>query len=462
MDTTRILNELAMSESMPVEAIAAARADRAAVAPVFVRMVEQFAAGSDVENVDALFIVFHLLGEWREKSAYRPLAALLRLPTDEIDPILGDALVDNSHRVMAAVFDGDPEPLYEIIRDPEADEAARSRMCEALAMVTLRGELPREQTARFLRSCFYELEPQGPSYLWEGWQNAIALLGLVELKPVVKRVFERGFIDAAEFEDFEDELRRGMNREPPSNWYFKREFELFGDTMEELPKRTYLDPEVDSEGDLEEEEDGWEPRERIPDERLLWAPSEGPAVNPYKGVGRNDPCPCGSGKKFKKCCLGKVDALSQPEARAQLESDAGFGDVFSRDPDRGAVEATYDPLVAPDPEEWLALDEEERIALVMDFHRRARIRVPKANVHATIHSVVENQVAEGDALPVRRTLERLMEEGLDRHDAIHAIGGVLIGHLSDLLKAGHVEGDPNAPYFAELERLTAPRWRQSG
>jgi len=26
-----------------------------------------------------------------------------------------------------------------------------------------------------------------------------------------------------------------------------------------------------------------------------------PALNPYAGVGRNDPCPCGSGKKFKKC-----------------------------------------------------------------------------------------------------------------------------------------------------------------
>ena len=22
-------------------------------------------------------------------------------------------------------------------------------------------------------------------------------------------------------------------------------------------------------------------------------------------IGRNDPCPCGSGKKFKKCCMGK-------------------------------------------------------------------------------------------------------------------------------------------------------------
>jgi len=23
-----------------------------------------------------------------------------------------------------------------------------------------------------------------------------------------------------------------------------------------------------------------------------------------KKPGRNDPCPCGSGKKYKKCCLG--------------------------------------------------------------------------------------------------------------------------------------------------------------
>ena len=33
-----------------------------------------------------------------------------------------------------------------------------------------------------------------------------------------------------------------------------------------------------------------------------------PQRNPLKDVGRNDPCPCGSGKKFKKCCLGKVEA----------------------------------------------------------------------------------------------------------------------------------------------------------
>lgn len=30
-----------------------------------------------------------------------------------------------------------------------------------------------------------------------------------------------------------------------------------------------------------------------------------PQSKPEKAVGRNDPCPCGSGKKYKKCCLRK-------------------------------------------------------------------------------------------------------------------------------------------------------------
>src|SRR4051794_29167854 len=34
-------------------------------------------------------------------------------------------------------------------------------------------------------------------------------------------------------------------------------------------------------------------------------------------VGRNDPCPCGSGKKYKKCCLAKDEAAAR-QASAQL------------------------------------------------------------------------------------------------------------------------------------------------
>lgn len=34
------------------------------------------------------------------------------------------------------------------------------------------------------------------------------------------------------------------------------------------------------------------------------APKAAPVVREGAKVGRNDPCPCGSGKKFKKCCDG--------------------------------------------------------------------------------------------------------------------------------------------------------------
>jgi hypothetical protein len=52
-------------------------------------------------------------------------------------------MTTTSHRVMAAVFDGDPEPLFDIILDPNAEEFIRAGMCEALAMVTVRGRLDR-------------------------------------------------------------------------------------------------------------------------------------------------------------------------------------------------------------------------------------------------------------------------------------------------------------------------------
>jgi hypothetical protein len=120
----------------------------------------------------------------------------------------------------------------------------------------------------------------------------------------------------------------------------------------------------------------------------------------------------------------------------------------------------YDPLTPPDPAQWLALDEQERMDLAEEYHRRARIRVPKA--HAIFHAVVESQIALGDEIPVRRTLERLMSEGLDRHDAVHAVGSVLAAHMYDLVHQPDTGADPNKAYFDELEKLTAEDWLRSG
>ena len=121
----------------------------------------------------------------------------------------------------------------------------------------------------------------------------------------------------------------------------------------------------------------------------------------------------------------------------------------------------YNPLMSPDPEEWLALGEQERIDLARDYHRKARIRLPNAKVHSTVHAIVETQIALGDETPARRTAQRLMDAGLDRHEAIHAIGWVLIQFMSDRMETPEFDTDPNAPYFAALERLTVEDWRQS-
>jgi hypothetical protein len=120
----------------------------------------------------------------------------------------------------------------------------------------------------------------------------------------------------------------------------------------------------------------------------------------------------------------------------------------------------YDPQSAPDAGGWLRLDESERVDLVLR-HRDARVRLPNAYLHATIHVVVENQLALGDQFPAHRTLERLQLEGLDRHDAVHAIGSVLAKHMYDLLKGGPPAGDPNEPYRKALEALTAESWRHA-
>jgi hypothetical protein len=73
--------------------------------------------------------------------------------------------------------------------------------------------------------------------------------------------------------------------------------------------------------------------------------------------------------------------------------------------------------------------------------------------------VIENQIALGDPPSTRRAMERLMAEGLDRHEALHAVGCVLIGHLWELAQAG--ASPPAAPddaYAAALDRLTAESW----
>lgn len=120
----------------------------------------------------------------------------------------------------------------------------------------------------------------------------------------------------------------------------------------------------------------------------------------------------------------------------------------------------YDPLIGPDTQAWMTVPEAERIELVRAYHQRANVELPKEQLHVVIHVVVENQVALGDELPVAGVLQRLMSEGLDRHEAIHAIGSVLAEHLFDLMRAKDAASPDNGRYFSRLKKLSAKSWRR--
>jgi uncharacterized protein len=265
MDVRAILHEFTQAEGLPREALKAASAQRVEMVPVFLKEIED----------------------------YRPLARLLRLPRGEVDRIFGDGITTTSHRVIASVFDGDPQPLYDIILDPNAEQFIRSRMSEALAMVTLRGEFDRDLAGRFLRDAFIEMQPQAESYVWVGWQSAIAMLGMSDLMSLVKKAFDRGFVDShvLGFDHFEQDLRQAIEHPVDPRRLEDREYTVFGDIIDEL-SRWYCFTEEYSED-----------RERWRRQAEANRARSHHLDNPFKGVGRNDPCPCGSGKKFKKCCL---------------------------------------------------------------------------------------------------------------------------------------------------------------
>ena len=297
MEPAAILEQLTYSEDLPRDALRAASDRRADMAPMFVERIESFlAADSTALESQALFLIFHLLGEWRETSAYRILARFLRCPREQIEEALGDSTTETSHRVMASVFDGDPHPIYDIILDANADEYVRARMCDALALLVLQGRLDRSEAASFLRDCWMSLQPREGCYVWVGWESAMALLGLTELKSLVKEAFDRGIIhpDWISYGEFEADLEHAIQN-PTEPWRaWDGEFTLFGDTIEELSTWYRFSEEYKEE------------RERVRNASpapLFPLFANEPITNPLRGVGRNDPCPCGSGKKYKKCCL---------------------------------------------------------------------------------------------------------------------------------------------------------------
>jgi len=118
----------------------------------------------------------------------------------------------------------------------------------------------------------------------------------------------------------------------------------------------------------------------------------------------------------------------------------------------------YDPEVTPDPNDWLAMPEPDRHEAVQRYHTRTNFQGESLKMHAAIHVVIENQLADGHPAATA-AMGRLLTEGLDRHDAIHAIGDVLSREMYAVMTEKRLH-DPDL-YARDLNQLTAVAWLAS-
>ncbi len=146
--------------------------------------------------------------------------------------------------------------------------------------------------ADFLRESLTALEEEKGGFVWNGWQSAVALLGIEDLVPLVKAAFELQLIDPhwLAFRNFEEDLQNTLQR--PDE--ISPEYRPFGDAIEEFSNWHGF-----SQAFVDEQERARAAR------AVAWSRPE-QVFNSHRHVGRNDPCPCGSGRKFKKCCLAEA------------------------------------------------------------------------------------------------------------------------------------------------------------
>jgi hypothetical protein len=286
---------LARADELPVEAIESSLAHWDEVSDRYLAKLRAQASGAKLSDADhaALFFAIHMFAEKRDQRAYAPLCAEISKDFDD-ESWLGDAMSETLVSLLISLFDGDPGPLHMVAEAPNADALARVSAIYALGYVTRADQaIPEEATRAWLMSFGKELTDAEDPLLGAAWALTVAALGYDDFGPEVARALSRGAIDGDFYsiKEFHADLH-DAHSDPQGPVVFLREgMKPFGTTLETMSEWQWgLDADEDLDAELDLGED-------------LPGPSETPYVNPLRDVGRNDPCPCGSGKKYKKCCL---------------------------------------------------------------------------------------------------------------------------------------------------------------
>jgi hypothetical protein len=290
------LEAIATERRLPAYAIGMCLLRMEEAAPVLRALLARAADGEALSQDECtlLFRGVYILGGARDTEACQALLRLLRRPEAELEHLLGDAITQDMSRIVAGVFDGNEGALFDVLVDRSVDQFVREQLLDAATFLTWKGIITRDRMREFLQKFYEERLADDEDEAWVGWLKSIALLGLREMAPMVHRSFDEG--RAPDWvigrKDFDDMLAHAEQRPDDATRFEEFRIGYIEDVVAALEWSDQPAPSEESDS-LDKD---------IFDLDARWTPTE-PVRNPWRHVGRNDPCPCGSGKKAKKCCL---------------------------------------------------------------------------------------------------------------------------------------------------------------
>jgi hypothetical protein len=305
MTIPEILAELETCKGVfPVQAVHAAVEQREAITPELLKILEAVADNPTEfalkERYKGHLFALFLLAQFREKRAYLPIIKLFSAPGETPYDLVGEVINESLPRIIASVYDGNPAPLAGLVERADVDEFVRSSALETFLVLEHTGQISRDEVVEYLRGLFHGKLERTESYLWEALMIAAVDLPAPELREEVRQAYEEGLADPWGL-DVDESKDIFAERSP----YGLANTELITDASEEMdewvcfnPPEPWREPPPDVVFDhilanaLASTLIGDAPDDPVPQ----------PVVRDQPKIGRNEPCPCGSGKKYKKCC----------------------------------------------------------------------------------------------------------------------------------------------------------------
>ena len=306
-----------VSPDLPVQAIRSAIEQQGEMTPILLKALDAVKIrekrSSSASKSRLAVHALYLLAQFGEEKAW-PLAVDLFSSMSAQDNVsIGDdfdeIVCDSLSQILATLSKGDIRPLQSIIENTSIDEYVRDAALSALVVLYQQGDLELQVLTSYLHQLYQFGLEQERNQVWNAWVQACYNTQPDEFMDALKALYEQEIADPYYITLEELSERSGMEPEAIRKAVMLQEADFYcyiTDTLAGLRKLSCYSGE---ENELLKSMESMVINQTAPvySAPLSSSPAESPAFFPetadYSHVGRNDPCPCGSGKKFKKCCL---------------------------------------------------------------------------------------------------------------------------------------------------------------